>query len=409
MIEQLKNYRGPLFLSLLVLGNILMGLNIALRRRLDVLVFKRAAERLWQGQWITIDENFHFTYPPFFAVLMLPSILFSEEGFRIVWWLLNSSLLLFCLYGCAQLSRHYSPKPETSYQLGLALLLSYQGVLAVFQTQQFDLLVFSMIIAGLLFLQKNRSLPAGIFLGLAAAVKVVPAFFLVVLLFVRKFRAAAAMAVVGLLSLILTDVFFLAPQEGYYLSDWLAKIVNPHPSLIAVAEQPFTGFLAPGGGDNPLNQSFMALFYRLFAVHSQSYLNLVHLPSGIQSLLKLSLVVLFLFVFYRGPVRNYLSDEASLGLLASHALVLMLLISPMSSKPHFVSLLLPLSCLLAVLGTTLSHKQKLGLAGLFFFGVLSGRDVIGSSAAEGLYQLSILGLVAGAISLWLWKASSKCA
>ena len=73
MSEKIKHHRAWIVGWWVLLGGIaITGINVMTRRHHDLDVFRRGAERLLGGQWITVAETHHFTYPPSFALLMVP-------------------------------------------------------------------------------------------------------------------------------------------------------------------------------------------------------------------------------------------------------------------------------------------------------------------------------------------------
>jgi alpha-1,2-mannosyltransferase len=136
-----------------------------------------------------------FTYPPFAALLMYPMAGLGIGATITVTWI-ASALALLALLGWLLVpvaDRHGLPR---WYLLGLAVPLCtwLEPVRETVTFGQVNLLLAALVVGDLLLLVGRGYRFAGVGVGLAAAVKLTPAIFIVYLLVARRFRAAAVAA-----------------------------------------------------------------------------------------------------------------------------------------------------------------------------------------------------------------------
>src|SRR5262249_37626356 len=173
-----------------------------------------------------------FTYPPFFALVMLPFVPMPLWLRDLVWY----GVTLAAALGAFKLSETIADKSlaaplaraELFWLRLFVLLLSSKLILAVFENQAYDALVLAAVLVGLFALSEDRPLAAGAGLALAAALKATPLIFLPYLLWKRYYAAAAAFVLVYALASLVPDLLF-APVGGSRLflglawRKWLAR------------------------------------------------------------------------------------------------------------------------------------------------------------------------------------------
>jgi len=114
--------------------------------------FPQAASCLWHGQMLQVCDQ-GFTYPPFFALLMLSFVPMPLWLRDLVWY----GVTLAAVIGAFKLSetiaaRSLAPplmRPELSWLRFFVLLLSAKLILAVFENQAYDALVLVAVVFGL--------------------------------------------------------------------------------------------------------------------------------------------------------------------------------------------------------------------------------------------------------------------
>ena len=368
---------------------------VFLPRPLDLVVFVRGSARLLAGEYLTVDEIHHFTYPPLFALLMVPFTWPSIVVAKVIWSVVNAGLLALVVVAASRLAAgDDEASPATRpFVMVVAVLVCLQATLAVFQNHQYDLVVVALCVLGVVELSGGRDVRGGVLLAAGAALKVTPALFLPYLLVKRHYRAAAAfVAALAVLS-VLPDLLLGGPEPGkIYLLDWFAKIVGHHPLLDPYIDPAFAGSLAPGGGTNELNQSLGVLVFRVLSAESDSPVHWLDLSKrGVLIGRLLTMAAVLVPIALAGSWRRSFSDSSrhTIALEAAAVFALMLLLSPMSSKSHFVALV-PACALIADAACRRRSWRLWGLlGGLFVLAVATGRDVIGGELASLAYHAGV--------------------
>jgi hypothetical protein len=324
-----------------------------------------------------------FTYPPAFAFTMIPFTLVSDFVWNLGWYLITLGATILSYRLAEALARQLVPGPWPERDLIhlrlISLVLSLKFILAVYENQAYDLFVLPAILYGLLCLTRGRDLAGGTSLAVAAALKATPLLFLPYLLLRRRFAAALAFTVVFLGASFLPDLFFTQEGGGSYFVAWLRNIGAG--ALNEGAANVNTGFFA---GTNPLNHSIHGAVARLVdGTFLQADFPLV--LHGVQ-LLFVAAVGLLLLRSARRP--DTIPAEGALVLIA------MLMLSPMTSRSHYVSLLLPYT-LLTAYWLRDRRTKGLGLALLalsFLLATASSNDLVGSQVTKWAYHNNLIEL-----------------
>ena len=137
------------------------------------------------------DRDYGFTYPPFGAVVFAPlaacAFPLAEVLFDAATVAATVAVLALLLNPLAR-RRGWNPAPVVA--AGLILLVAFDPWRTTYNYGQVNVLLLAIVAADLL---RKRG-PVGIGVGLATAVKLVPAIFIGYLLLTRRFRAAAIAA-----------------------------------------------------------------------------------------------------------------------------------------------------------------------------------------------------------------------
>ena len=127
-----------------------------------------------------------FTYPPIAAILMVPLSVAGERTLSLLWDAGSLAALAWAMYAVAG-----RPPGRSRWILaGTALALVTQPVFDNLSLGQVDLFLMAAAVAGSL--PREGQAWRGAWVGLAAAVKVVPGLFILYLLLARRWRPAAA-------------------------------------------------------------------------------------------------------------------------------------------------------------------------------------------------------------------------
>ena len=354
--------------------------------------YPQAASCLWHGQMLQACDP-GFTYPPFFALVMLPLAPMPLWLRDFVWY----GVTLAATFGAFKLSETIACKSlaaplaraELFWLRLFALLLSAKLILAVFENQAYDALVLVAILLGLAALSEDRPLAAGASLALAAALKATPLIFLPYLLWKRYFAAAAAFVLVYATASILPDMFFAPAGSPGYFSTWLGEVAGP-----AFGINPAGAPLAFWDGANILNHSLRgAVALNVDEAHHRS---LFDAALGAADGCFIVVVGTLLAVSPRRP--------QSIAIDGSLLLVAMLMLSPMTSRSHYVALLLPYMTLLAHSWRD-QRSAGLGRAVLalsFTLVTLAGNDAVGRAFTVWAYRHSAM--VLGTLVLLIYFA-----
>ncbi|MGH7136502.1 MAG: glycosyltransferase 87 family protein, partial [Pirellulales bacterium] len=294
------------------------------------------------------------------------------------------------LVGGASLARLTRPSSQVFW---LGLFLASRFLLAPLENQQFDVVITACMFAGCLALGRGRDMLAALWLGAAAAMKCTPLLFAPYLVWRGKLRSAALLVLVAVAVNRLPDYFWPRADGGSYLGDWVGTF------LVKV------GRTAPGVWDSDiiLNQSLSGLINRF--VQSGIPLSTAQLPSALAKLptttttairlltYGVSLALLTITAWRFGRLGRIATLRASHGkalaawadtqtaVEASAIICLTLLLSPMSSKAHYVALLLP--CLVvsrAVIDKRLNWK--VWLPPLAVLGPLTAKGFTGKTLGD---------------------------
>jgi hypothetical protein len=355
--------------------------------------YPQAAVCLWHGQVLQFCDQ-GFTYPPFFAFVMLPFVPMPLWLRDLVWY----GVTLAATIGAFKLSETIAVKSlaaplgraELFWLRLFALLLSAKLILAVFENQAYDALVLVGVLLGLAALSQNRPLAAGAGLALAAALKATPLIFLPYLLWKRYFAAAAAFVLVYALASLLPDLLFAPAGGPGYFSTWLGEVAGP-----ALGVNPAGAPFAFWDGANILNHSLRgAVALNVDEVHHRGLFE-----AALASADGCFMVVVgtLLAVSPRRP--------QSIAIDGSLLLIAMLMLSPMTSRSHYVELLLPYMTLLA-LNWRDQRTGRLGRAVLltsFALVTLAGNDAVGQAFTVWAYRHSAM--VLGALVLLIYFAA----
>jgi hypothetical protein len=374
-------------------------------------VYLPAAARLARGENIFQDG---FTYPPINAWLPLPFVDMPRIPGRLLWFLINAAALTVVVCGAWRLSggaRLQGAPPAARREhliFGLGLLCAIYYALDAFTNQQSDLVVAALLIVGCLALVHGRDLSGGFLLGLSAAIKCTPLLGACYLAWRRRWAGAVLIPVVAIAVNLIPDLThppttptprleewartFLLPMgnRSYDYGTWASAMTSNH-SLGGMWNRWLTQQVSWQGGE------------------------LHHWPSENRvspEMLKIVALGSMLFFLAAALLCSWKAGRAAgdgeaqepgpsrMSLELSLMVILMLLLSPQSSKPHFCTLLLPGFCLArAALNRTNRLLRVLVLA-VVACGLVSNKDMVGCRVYDwalwhGSVTLSAVLLYAG--------------
>lgn len=417
--------------------------------------FVRAAKRLQAREMIHYSEPNAYAYPPAMAMLAVPLANLPFQASLAAWYLVNvaaTTIAVVCawrLAGGGALS-DLSGRQAAAFAVGVAVAARF--LIAPLENQQFDAVITACLLAGCLALWRGRQISAAVLLGTAAAMKCTPLLFVPYLLWRGRIACAGTLLFTAVALNRLPDLLWPRTDGNSYLGDWVATF------LLKV------GRSAPGvwESDLVLNQSLSGLFNRFWQAGLP--LSPAALPDAHAVLAEDTVWWLRLLVYGAGlallvvaawhwgrpgrsravgwapPTMNVddrqqstsdsggqcppyghrwdsdhaiapgeprLADWATIqtGIDAAGIVCLMLLLSPMSSKSHYVVLILP--CLLlgrAVVDGRLNWRLWLPL--LAVLGPLSSKGVTGKPLGDLLLAWGFPTWFAIALLIAMWRLSS---
>jgi hypothetical protein len=373
---------------------ILISVFFCLRRQSEwESVYLRAASQLWRGEDI-YGPGESYLYPPFMACMALPFTALSEASGRFAWLLVNLIALVAMLcWGWRVAGGTWLDGAGANGRERWAALLG--GVCGIFYVhnclahQQTDILIGAALAGGCLLLVRGRPLLAATLFGLAAACKCTGLLWVPYFIWRRRPAGAAWVLVVALGVNCLPDFISTAPTGRPWLVEYASRLLKP-----LTAPNHYVG---SWGSEPVYNQSISGMGQRWCTtrwewtttdceVHSRLPVIRPQLLRGWVYGCQLLLLSGVLWVCGR-PFRT-LAAEPDGRRQASEAgivLLLMLLLSPMSSKAHFGTMIVPGFCLARVALNSRSRVLGVVLVGSILLGLASNKDPLG----EKLYTLSL--------------------
>jgi hypothetical protein len=327
-------------------------------------VYLRAAARLQAGADIYPLQD-GYLYPPLMAWLAIPFTHLPQNVARVAWLGLNLASLAALLMGCWRLSGGSRLNGTADWRehlicwLGLTCALRFS--LDCLQNQQTDVLIAAVVVGGCLLLAFPERLGnhtsvmlAATCFGLAAGMKCTALLFAPYLLLRGRWLACLWVGVLAVGLNLLPNLTSTPDSGGLWLGEWVHRYL----SVLGRSDH------SPGvwGSAVNLNQSWSGALYRWFATtwtwDAAGFQVQLRADSPSPTLLKLlvygsELLVLGVFAWLMWPRHSKqlspdrLSPDRQVGesprvpLECAVVLLLMVLFSPMSSKPHFCTLLLP--------------------------------------------------------------------
>ena len=263
------------------------------------------------GDWIP------YLYPPLLAELMVPLALLPLPAAAYLWFLLNVAALVLALGMATRLVAGEEPVSTRQLIALLSVFLLTRFILDNLDYGQVNLLVAALCVAHIYLYTRNRKLASAMMLVFAASIKVTPILLIVYHLARRRFAFACSCLALLIVVTAVSFAPFAGESPGAFTTFLHRSIKN---------EQGFN--LAYHG-----NQSLRAALARSLGADAVTSLA--------------SPEVLFLSALFLAAA-FVIAWRARCELLAvAPFFCLMVLLSPLSWKQHFVLFLLPIVCLSA--------------------------------------------------------------
>ena len=348
------------------------------------------------------------TWPPLYSVVCIPFALLGRVSVylaRAVWLALNMACIVALVRLAVELLYQRPltlvPRPDAIPFASAAVLgplvLSARFLLGNLDRLQINMVILAACLLALVWIVRGRAVAGGALIGFAAAVKVLPVFFLPYFAWKRWWRAFGAALGTGIVASLAPALVFGPERFAAYARYWIALSAGSWP-------------VRKG------NQSVYAMVDRLYThdaiVWSAAHKRLTASNDPVVALIVYGLlalvVTLFLVASRRGtrmPARLAVPVEVAIVLCVT------VLFAPLAWKHYFVFLLLGHFVLWRAafgdgLGLGPSDRRRVGwlLALSYALTTLTVRGVVGKSLAQTLETMSAVTLgafvVLGAL-LWL--------
>ena len=368
------------FLTLLLIG---YSISIYLRST-DFPTLYQAAERMLNLESVTILEPHAYAYPPFFAFLSIPLTFMPYQVAKMLYFYVSVAALVYSIIWLKRIlskSRLFNiPSNSKFYNVYTIIFIALTARFIVnnFEHLQADMFILLSMIGGLYFFLNGKDSLSALSLAIGAAVKVTPLFILFYFLWKRQWKIFS-LGIFILISLnLLPDILLEKKGNSTYIAEWLPLVTEK---------------LTPSGNDNEselswspnsrMNQSVSATLYR-YLVHEKIstysdkyvYVNIFSLNSKTAKKISISIILLMGLGFAWVTRRRIFSRSDDRYILEyALALVLILLASPVSSKPHFATMIVAQSLIIAAVYK--GFLDKYYLSSLIFAFILSSLMVDG--------------------------------
>jgi alpha-1,2-mannosyltransferase len=155
-----------------------------------------------------------FTYPPFGAMVLVPFALLTKNAAVTVYAVIAiAGLLLTSYWLVAPVARRHGWSLPFMLVLATVVFSTLEPIRETFSFGQINVLLIVLILADLLILLPRGSRWAGVLIGLAAAIKLTPAIFIVYLLVSRRYRAGVTAIVSATVATLLAGA--VAPRASW--------------------------------------------------------------------------------------------------------------------------------------------------------------------------------------------------
>jgi hypothetical protein len=370
----------------------------------DFTVFYRAAETVAEGGDPYDPANTGlvrrpFLYPPVFAVLMVPLTWVGYGAAVIIWYILNAWMLVLSVLLCVLIVRDGRER-VSAWVWVIPALMTMRVLDSNFQCGQANVPVMFLLFLGLYMLRRKRDTWAGVFVSAAAVVKLTPLIFLAYFAYKRLWRALAAGIAGVLIFFLVVPSLVLGPGRSLELN-----------AAYASRTVSFATGAAGGAGEAPGQSLFAAGLRYLTPINAAHHakeprsVNIVSLPRGLALCIIAIAALLLAALTARAARVGMTADRETLrhALEYSAVILLMLLISPVSRKAHFVVMLLPHTAAVYYLMHTARVERwgKTLLAALVFsFAAftLSADAFVGKEMNKTLLAYTVFFF--GALALW---------
>jgi len=317
-------------------------------------VYLDTSRRLAAGQEIYKAVS-AYVYPPFSAILFVPLAPLPDRLAQTIWYAISAGVFALLLKSAWSLSggrtvdRLNAPIAEHAIAI-LGGLCALQFAFNAISHLSLDLIIAAMLMAGGLAALGERWMRTGIWWGIAAAFKGPPLLFAGYLIWRKRWLPALVMIVIAVAANLLPDLIHRPAQGGLWVTRWFQDYIRPLGHADQSAGQWYAGISD--------NQSLAGDIDRWFLTTVSATPDGVNVnwrahPIGPEPLKHLVLavdaIVCLLVAAVMRPGRPRPWNDPAMPSRSSLefglVMLLILLISPMSSRSLFCMMLLPAFCI----------------------------------------------------------------
>jgi hypothetical protein len=258
------------------------------------------------------------------------------------------------------------------------------------ETRQFDLVIAAILVHGCVLLRDGRESRGALWLGLAAGMKCTPLLFAPYLMWRGRWRSCILLCVAAVGVNLFPDLCCPQRDGGNYLCDW-------NETFLSAAQRVPPGTWFSGLLQNQSLAGELQRFARYGLPTSVAAIRTAKLNPELVPLLRVvlyavSTILLLLTALCGGffgkswPTENPSTDASKNRLRfaaeVSAVFALMLLLSPMTSRAHYVVLLLPTLLIVRSALVDRDHVDWIVLNALFILGPLVSKGIVGPKLGE---------------------------
>jgi len=379
----------------------------------DLRIFYGAGRMIFQDINIyknpTSPEGRYYIYPPFFALVCTPFAALGWKVFVILWVAGSLAAIAGAALLCVKIAWPKASPHSRIIIAAIALLLCARPIISDFQNGQINSLIFIVIAASLLLYVRKQDAASGIVMAAAASIKLTALIFLPYFVYKRAWKTVAGMTLGLAFTLFILPTALMGPSRTFELyPSFYNKMVSPFASVTDAPEV-----------YDEAGQSLRAAASRFLKDTNAAH----HFTKEIRvNFSDLSAQTVWIIVLAAGALLTLItalcarfnpSDPARreiTGIELGSVILLMLMLSPMSRKAHFVALLLPFTAGLAYLvrhwhdQTRKISKRTLLTAICIVFAMLNltSRDidkVVGKPVS--VYLLALSSFFFATLFLWI--------
>jgi alpha-1,2-mannosyltransferase len=240
----------------------------------DFEVNYKAGGRLLAGETLyrTADSHWQFKYSPFAALLYLPLSFLPLAAAKMVWFFVVAAAIVLIVLLSERILSAAGPPARLAVILAAAVMAKF--FLRELQLGQINAIITVLLLLMAVELHKGPGSPsrapdvrAGVFWGLATALKPYAVIFLPYLVLRKKLRPLfAGLAVIGV-SLVVPAVFYGLPGLATVLREWVGTLSRSTPGLFDTQDNvSLMGLFVKWTGDVPLSAVLLAVATGMLAL-----------------------------------------------------------------------------------------------------------------------------------------------